>query len=212
MKHSALALLFVSGVSLSHAQSPADPPVSVYDGFWIGTLSCTGLINPGNNPKVNEPFTTKLTFNMTQGQALARLDNDVNVNTYRFTLTASGQAEIQYTGNSKANANRAWLIKTEGRVVGGDLLLKAPLTTADKANVLRESCIFELRNDQVQGNIQRHLASLKPAPASTPAKAAPAAATAAKKPEQPPAKKPEQAAVKPESATPPKPVKAADGF
>ncbi len=212
MKHSTLAFLFASAITMAHAQSPSDPPVSVYDGFWIGTLSCSGLVNPGNNPKVNEPFTTKLTFNMTQGQALARLDNEVNANTYRLTLTPSGQAEIQYTGNNKANANRAWLVKTEGRVVGGDLLLKAPMTSADKANVLRESCIFELRNDQVQDNIQRHLASLKPAPAPAPAKAASAPAAPVKKPE-PPAKKPEQAAAtKSDSVTPPKPVRAADGF
>ncbi len=212
MKHSVLPLLFASAISMAQAQSPSDPPLSVYDGFWIGTLSCTGLVNPGNNPKVNEPFTTKLTFNVTQGQALARLDNDVNVNSYRLQLTASGQAEVQYTGNSKANANRAWLIKAEGRVIGGDLLLKAPLTTADKATVLRESCIFELRNDQVQGNIQRHLASLKPSPAPAPAKAATAPSAPVKKPEQAPVKKAEQAVTKPDSVTPPKPVKAADGF
>ncbi len=206
MKYPVLALLFAGTVSLAQAQTPAEPPLSVYDGFWIGTISCTGLVNPGNNPKANEPFTVKLTFNMTQGQALARLENDVNVNNYRLSLTPSGQAEMHYTGNSKANANRAWLVRAEGRVVGGDLLFKGPMTTADKATVLRESCMFELRNDEVTTNIQRHQASLKAKPAPAPAKASPAPAPA------PAAKKPEPVAPKAEPTSPPKPVKAADGF
>lgn len=208
MKHPVLALLFASTVSCAQASSPADPPLSVYDGFWIGTISCTGLVTPGNNPKANDPFTVKLTFNMTQGQALARLENDVNVNNYRLSLTSAGQAEMHYTGNSKANANRAWLVRAEGRVVGGDLLLKGPMTTADKATVLRESCMFELRNDDVVGNIQRHQASLKAKATPTPAPVKAAPAPAAKKPE-PVAPKAEPKA---DANAPAKPVKPADGF
>jgi hypothetical protein len=219
MKQAVLTILVAGTISMAQAQPNAALPLSVYDGFWTGTLSCSGLVTPGNNPKANEPFSTPLTFNMSQGQAVARLDNDINANTYRLSINSAGQVDAHYTGNNKANSNRAWLVRAEGRVVGGQILLKASMTSPDKATVFRDSCIYELKNDDVQANIERHMAALKAQEAAKAPPAASATATTAKtvaapvKPNPAPAaKKAEAPIAKPEPSTPPKPVKASDGF
>lgn len=161
---------------LAHQQAWAAPPVSVYNGFWIGTETCSENIGPNPNPKFKEASVSKVTFNVTNGEAQGRLETSEIVNTYTLHMLPGGGVRIVQQGNYKNNANRAWLVEAPGVLNGGQINAAGKMTTADKSTVLRKSCVFELTNSEVASRLSQldkpssAEGAAKPAPAKAPAK------------------------------------------
>jgi hypothetical protein len=135
----------------------ANPPITVYDGFWTGRAYCGENISPGANPKNIKGFNNnKVTFNVVNGEATSRTQNAEQENVYKLTIRQDGVVNLVHRGSYKNDANRAWLVDTTGNVRAGLIASKGAMTTPDKTTTIRNGCGFEISNNEVIDRLAKY--------------------------------------------------------
>jgi hypothetical protein len=133
--------------------SYAAPPISIYDGFWVGRVYCGNNILPNANPKYIKSYSNKITFNVFNGEAAASIESIEYINNYKLKINNNGFVSINQAGNYKNNANIGWLVETVGNVRVGLIGTQGLMTSPDKARIIRNGCGFELSNNEVIGRL-----------------------------------------------------------
>jgi hypothetical protein len=136
--------------------SYAAPPISIYDGSWVGRAYCGENILPNANPKYTNSFSHKITFNVFNGEAVASIENAEHINNYKLKINSGGTVSIDQRGNYKNNFNIAWLVETVGNVRVGFISTQGLMTFPDKSRIIRNGCGFELSNNEVIGRLASH--------------------------------------------------------
>ncbi len=144
-------------ISIIGLKAYANPPVTVYDGFWTGRAYCGENISPGANPKNIKGFNNdRVTFNVLNGEATSRKQSDEHENIYKLTIQPDGVVTIIQRGNFKADANRAWLVETTGNVRAGLIASQGVMTSPDKKTIVRNGCGFEISNNEVIDRLAKY--------------------------------------------------------
>jgi hypothetical protein len=149
--------LVLVSFALYGSAAHANPPITVYDGFWTGRAYCGENISPGANPKNIKAFNNdRVTFNVVNGEATSRTQTAEHENVYKLTIRQDGVVNLVQRGSYKNDANRAWLVDTTGNVRAGLIASQGAMTSPDKKTIMRNSCGFEISNNEVIDRLAKY--------------------------------------------------------
>lgn len=145
--------LLTFSLAIFTLSSDAAPPISIYDGLWVGRTYCGDNILPNANPKYIKSYSHKITFNVFGGEATASIESAEHINNYKLKINNNGGVSIDQMGHYKINPNIGWLVETSGNVRVGLIGTQGLMTYPDKTRIIRNGCGFELSNSEVMGRL-----------------------------------------------------------